>query len=96
MCIRDSANGMFSLYVEPARMDVTNFFDEDVKRYVDFVKSARPMKGVDEVLAPGEPERLARAERLKNGVPLPDDAWEAIKATARKYGVPDARAPKAM
>ncbi len=90
------ANGMFSLYVDPARMDVTNFFDDDVKRYVDFVKSAKPMKGVDEVLAPGEPERLSRAERLKSGVPLPQDAWEAIKATARKYGVPDARAPKPM
>lgn len=87
------ANGMFSIYVDPTKLDVADFFDADVKRYVDFVKSAKPMKGVAQVLAPGEPERIARAERLKNGVPLTDDAWEAIKATARTYGVPQDKAP---
>ena len=87
------ANGMFSIFVDPARLDVEDFFDADVKRYVDFVKSAKPMPGVSEVLTPGEPERIARADRLKNGVPLSDDAWEAIKATARKYGVAEEAAP---
>lgn len=88
------ANGMFSIYVDPARFDVTPFFDADVKRYVDFVKSAKPMQGVEAVLVPGEPERRARAERLAHGVPLPADAWEAIVATGRAYGVPEAQTPR--
>jgi uncharacterized oxidoreductase len=87
------SNGMFSLFVDPERFDVGDVFDADVKRYVDFVKSSTPMKGVDEVLTPGEPERRARAERLKNGVPLPQDAWETIKATGRKYGLAESAAP---
>jgi uncharacterized oxidoreductase len=28
-----------------------------------------------------------RAERTANGVPLPDDTWAAIVATAREVGV---------
>ena len=28
-----------------------------------------------------------RAERTKNGVPLPDDTWAAIVNTAREVGV---------
>ena len=44
-----------------------------------------------EVLVPGEPERRSKAERLKNGVPLPDDAWRAICATAREVGVDPGR-----
>jgi hypothetical protein len=36
----------------------------------------------DAVLIPGEPEAKIRADRTKNGVPLPDDTWAAIVNTA--------------
>ena len=39
------------------------------------------------MLIPGDPERKTRAERTKNGVPLPDDTWAAIVNTAREVGV---------
>ena len=39
------------------------------------------------MLIPGDPERKMRAERTKNGVPLPDDTWAAIVNTAREVGV---------
>jgi uncharacterized oxidoreductase len=45
------------------------------------------MAGVDAVLIPGDPERKMRADRTANGVPLPDDTWAAIVATAREVGV---------
>jgi hypothetical protein len=35
----------------------------------------------DAVLIPGEPEAKIRADRTKNGVPLPDDTWAAIVNT---------------
>lgn len=43
--------------------------------------------GVDQVLIPGDPERKTRAERTRNGIPLPDDTWPAIVNTAREVGV---------
>jgi uncharacterized oxidoreductase len=83
---RPFANGMFSFYVDPKKIDLKNLFADEVARYVNFVKSSRPIKPDGEVLVPGEPERRMRAARA-SGVPLPDDTWRAMVATARSLGV---------
>src|SRR2546429_3483263 len=70
---RRFANGMLAFYVDPKVIDTSNFFDEEISRYVDFIRATKPVAGVDSVLIPGDPERKMRAERTKNGVPLPDD-----------------------
>ena len=59
----------------------------EISRYTDFIRETKPIAGVDTVLIPGDPERKTRAERTKNGVPLPDDTWAAIVNTAREVGV---------
>ena len=41
----------------------------------------------ERALIPGDTERKTRADRTKNGVPLPDDTWAAIVNTAREVGV---------
>jgi uncharacterized oxidoreductase len=83
---RPFANGMFSFYVDPKRIDAENFFAEEVARYIAFVKSSRPIQEDGEVLVPGEPERRMRAARA-NRVPLPDNTWAAMVTTARTLGV---------
>ncbi|OPF95105.1 Hydroxycarboxylate dehydrogenase B [Rhodopseudomonas palustris] len=87
---RPFANGMFSIYVDPKRIDPAHVFDAEVTRYIDFFKSSKTVAGVDQVLIPGDPETATRAERTRNGVPLPDDTWAAIVATAREVGVDEA------
>jgi uncharacterized oxidoreductase len=84
---RRFANGMFAIFIDPARIDPAHFFDGDMARYIEFFKSAKPTAGTTEVLIPGEPEKAMRAERTRNGVPLPDETWAAIVATAREVGV---------
>jgi hydroxycarboxylate dehydrogenase B len=84
---RRFANGMLAFYVDPGVIDTSNFFDGEIARYVDFIRQTKPISGVDQVLIPGDPERKTRAERTKNGVPLPDDTWAAIVNTAREVGV---------
>ena len=84
---RPFANGMLAFYVDPKVVDTSNFFDGEIARYVDFIRATKPIAGVDQVLIPGDPERATRAERTKNGVPLPDDTWAAIVNTAREVGV---------
>jgi hydroxycarboxylate dehydrogenase B len=84
---RRFANGMLAFYVDPKVIDTANFFDGEIARYVDFIRQTKPVAGVEEVLIPGDPERKTRAERTKNGVPLPDDTWAAIVNTAREVGV---------
>lgn len=88
---RRFANGMFAVYVDPKVIDPDNFFDGEISRYVSYFKNTKPVAGVDEVLIPGEPEAAIRAERTKNGVPLPDETWAAIVNTAREVGVSEAK-----
>ncbi|MGY3608422.1 malate/lactate/ureidoglycolate dehydrogenase [Bradyrhizobium sp. Leo121] len=84
---RRFANGMLAFYVDPKVVDPANFFDGEISRYVDFIRETKPIAGTDKVLIPGDPERKTRAERTRNGIPLPDDTWAAIVNTAREVGV---------
>ncbi len=88
---RPFANGMLSFYVDPKRMDPEAAFSAEVARYVAAVKSSRPVQRGGEVLSPGEPEQRTRTERLAGGVPLTDDIWASIVATARQVGIEERR-----
>jgi hydroxycarboxylate dehydrogenase B len=83
---RKFANGMFSLYLDPDQIDPSHVFDADMARYLAWFRQAEAAPG-EAVLTPGEPERMARAKRMATGVPLPEEAWEAILASARSVGV---------
>jgi hydroxycarboxylate dehydrogenase B len=85
------ANGMLSFYVDPNVVDPAGFFPTDVAAFAARVKSSRPMTPGVDVLIPGEPEQKMRAERGRDGVPLPDDTWAAICAAARSVGINDTR-----
>jgi hydroxycarboxylate dehydrogenase B len=88
---RPFANGMLSFYLDPKRMDPEAAFSGEVARYIAAVKSSRSVQRDGEVLAPGEPEQRMRAERLASGVPLTDDIWASIVATARQVGIEERR-----
>jgi hydroxycarboxylate dehydrogenase B len=90
---RRFANGMLSFYMTPSFFGPEESYVAEARRYIAFFKSSRPSTEGGEVLIPGEPERRTKAERLRNGVPLPDDAWRAICATARDVGVDPDRYP---
>jgi uncharacterized oxidoreductase len=84
---RSFTNGMLSLYVDPKRLDPEELFPDEVKRYVDFVKQARPLEPDGETMVPGEPEARSRENRLAEGIPFSSDTWRAIVNTARSVGV---------
>jgi len=73
--------------IDPKVVDPAHFFDGEITRYTDFIRQTKPVAGVERVLIPGDPERKTRAERTRNGIPLPDDTWAAIVNTAREVGV---------
>ena len=93
---RPFANGMLAFYIDPGVIDTSNYFDGEISRYVDFIRETKPVSGVDAVLIPGDPERKMRTDRTKNGVPLPDDTWAAIVATAREVGVSEGSIQRAV
>jgi len=86
---RPFANGLLGIFIDPDRIDPEHFFDGEISRYIAYVKDSKPTTAGAEVLVPGEVEARTRAERLKNGVPLPDDVWAPIVAAARSVGIND-------
>ena len=52
------------------------------------LKTVPPAPGTAGVMIPGEPEARSREERLVNGIPLAEETWERILATARGLGIP--------
>jgi len=92
---RQFANGMLAFYVDPKVIDTSNYFDDEISRYTDFIRETKPIAGIESVLVPGDPERKMRAERTRKGVPLPDDTWAAIVNTAREVGVSEASIQRA-
>ena len=84
---RRIANGMFSVYIDPAVVDPAGMFSDDVLRFVDFVKQAKPIPPITETLVPGEPELRMREERLQTGVPLPQETWRSLLDAARLAGM---------
>jgi uncharacterized oxidoreductase len=81
------ANGMLSIYLSPTHFGTREEFLASAERYVAWVKSSRATTPDGEVLVPGEPEARRRAKLLAEGVPLQQDTWDSIVATARRLGV---------
>jgi uncharacterized oxidoreductase len=88
------SQGMFSFYIDAAKIDPEHFFPVEVTRMLEFVKASKPLTAGEDVLLPGEPEERYRAERLKNGIPLPDDTWSSLLSIAREVGIDGARLQK--
>lgn len=81
------ANGMVSIYVAPSAFGSADAMAGEARRFVDFVRSARPAAEGEAVLLPGDPERRIRAEREAHGVPLSEGIWDSIRQTAETLGV---------
>lgn len=81
---RGLCNGMLSTYIDPAVLGDLPWMEREIAAYTEFYKSARPDRDGGQVLTPGEPERLLRAERTAEGVPLPERVWEGLTKTAAR------------
>ena len=72
------------------RIDAFRSADE-FKRHMDNwitrFRNAKPAKGYDKVLIPGDPEREMEAVRMKEGIPIIDAVVEDLKSVGEKLGV---------
>lgn len=84
---RPLVNGMLSIYMAPVSFDTDGYFHREMSQYVAFFKSSRPTEPEGTVMVPGEPERVTRARRLEEGVPLPAETWDSIVAAAQEAGL---------
>ncbi|MBI2755323.1 MAG: Ldh family oxidoreductase [Chloroflexi bacterium] len=80
-------SGIFLFAVDAATFRPLAAYGEAVSRTVGRIKAVPPAPGFDEVLVPGEPEARARAQRTRDGIPVPEATWSAVSEAARSLGV---------
>lgn len=80
--------GMLSIILDPAMFQVQDSFLDEVKCFIDFVKSAEKVSPTAEILVPGDVERRNRADRMARGIELDANTCSQIATCAQSLGVP--------
>ena len=80
-------NGMFSVLVNPAALAEPAAFEREALAFIDWAKASPPRDGHEPVCIAGEPERMSRARRTAEGVPVDATTWHEILAAAASLGV---------
>ncbi len=83
-------NNMLSVIIDPDALGGREQLWREGGALLAYLKSARPLSGVAEVLMPGDPEQHRRRQRLAEGIDVDERSWADILAAARAAGVPDA------
>jgi len=66
----------------------TEEFKKNMDQWIERFRSAKTVKGQQQVLIPGDPEREAEIERAKNGIPLHATVVSDLKELAAKHNIP--------
>jgi len=80
-------NNMFSVVIDPGRLAGVDWLRREIDGFLDYVKSSPPVDPKLPVLVPGEPERLAQAERGRAGIEIDATTWDEILAGAEAVGL---------
>ncbi len=85
-------NNMLSLAFDPDAFGSAETFAEDVTRLAGWAKASPPVESGGKVLLPGEIEIATRRDREINGLPIDDETWRRMTASAASLGVSSPRA----
>jgi L-lactate dehydrogenase len=77
----------FLLILDPAFFGGREAYLKQAKKLADMVHSSLPRDGFDKVRLPGENGLERRAERIRDGVPLPQDLIADLEIQTLQYGV---------
>src|SRR5262245_4521830 len=82
-----ATNGMLSIVIDPSRLIDREWLQGEIAAMTRYITASPPQHPDEPVLIPGDPERLTRAERIKNGVPVDDETWRELVVAARSVNV---------
>ncbi len=81
-------NGMFVLALQVEAFVSVERFVTQVEQMADALLAAPTAPGVAEILLPGQLERRTREQRTRDGVVIPGDTWDAVRALADELEIP--------
>ncbi|MGF6572567.1 LDH2 family malate/lactate/ureidoglycolate dehydrogenase [Paraburkholderia sp. GAS333] len=77
---------MLSVIVDPAAFDAPDA-QAEADAFIDWVKASPHAAGVSQIYEPGEPERMTRAQREAEGIPIDPATWAQIRDAALSVGM---------
>ena len=84
----ETNTGHFICAIDVKRFIPLETFTAEVDRHMDDLHASRRLPGFDAIRLPGERRRAGRAERLRDGIPLPDALVAQLDTLAKQMGVP--------
>jgi L-2-hydroxycarboxylate dehydrogenase (NAD+) len=83
----ETNTGHFICAIDIKRFIPLDAFNAEVDRHMDDLHASKRLPGFDAIRLPGERRRQCRAERLRNGIPLPDALATQLDKLAAEMGV---------
>ena len=80
-------NGIFMMAIDVGQVTELDAFKRRVDDLLSSVRDSPTAPGYEEILIPGEPERLKKEERLREGIYVEDKTWGDLMALAEELGV---------
>lgn len=80
-------SGSLFLALDPGLFRAAETTRAAAAEFVDGVRAIPPAPGFERVLIPGDPERLSREQRLRDGITLPAATWRGLRGAAASVGV---------
>ena len=86
--------GHFFMAIDPRAFRDEGAFEDDLDQVIDILHGTKRADPNQPVLVAGDPELLTRAERLEQGVPVPDDLMDQLRDVVERARVPFVLAEK--
>ena len=79
--------GHFFLAIDPKAFRPDGAFEHDLDAVIDVMHQTPALNPGEPVLVPGDPEAKSRAERLRDGIPIPELLRKKIRQVCENSGV---------
>ncbi|MBU2531613.1 MAG: Ldh family oxidoreductase, partial [Alphaproteobacteria bacterium] len=79
--------GHFFMAMDPDFFRDEGAFERDLDDVIDYMHNAEPVDPAQPVLVAGDPEAQKRAERLENGIPIPDALDTQLRDVCKRINV---------
>jgi len=88
---RGIINNMLVIIIDPERLSGLDYLKGEIDAVIDYFKASPPADPAEPVLVAGEPEKMMREKRRRDGISIDDRTWEELLEAADAVGLTRAR-----
>ena len=80
--------GVVLIVIDPSFFGDAEHYGQLTGATLAAAREVRPAEEVRRVLTPGEPEKISRERREREGIPLPDAIWDDLAVLSKQFNIP--------